>query len=62
MEKKYREKVRKDILLKEVWDECSFDEIIDFGFVYGKCSSLQLVEAADKIKNKDKTFEDIGRK
>ena len=57
----YKEKVRKRNLLKKVWDECSFDEIIEVGFDCGKCSGLQLAEAADKFKNKDKTFEDLGR-
>jgi hypothetical protein len=36
--KLYREQIRKRKLLKEVWDECSFDEIIDAGFEYNKCS------------------------
>ena len=36
MEKKRREKVRKDILLKEVWETCSFDEIIEAGIKYSK--------------------------
>ena len=61
LDKLYREQVRKRKLLKEVWDECSFDEIIEAGFDCGKCSGLQLAEAIDKFKNKDKTFEDLGR-
>lgn len=35
-EKKYQEKVRKDNLLKEVWETCSFDEIIEAGIKYSK--------------------------
>lgn len=35
-EKKHREKVRKEVILKEVWETCSFDEIIEAGFKYSK--------------------------
>ena len=36
MEKKRREKVRKEVILKEVWETCSFDEIIEAGIKYSK--------------------------
>lgn len=58
LDKAYREKIRKENLLKEVWETCTFDEIIDSGFDCGKCSGLQLVEAADEFKHKDKRPED----
>ena len=36
VEKKHREKVRKEVILKEVWETCSFDEIIEAGVKYSK--------------------------
>lgn len=45
-------------MLKQVWETCTFDEIIDSGFNYGRCSDLQLVKAADEFKPKDKSPED----
>lgn len=35
-ETKRREKVRKEVILKEVWETCSFDEIIEAGIKYSK--------------------------
>lgn len=58
LDKLYREQLRKRKLLKEVWDECSFDEIIDAGFDFNKCSGIQLMDAADEFRHKDKTPED----
>lgn len=58
LDKLYREQVRKRQLLKEVWETCTFDEIIDSGFDCGKCSGLQLVEAANEFNHKDKRPED----
>lgn len=49
IDKAYREKVRKEKLLKEVWETCSFDEIIDAGFDNNKCSGVQLLEAASEF-------------
>lgn len=58
LDKAHREKTRKENLLKEVWETCTFDEIIDSGFDCGKCSGSQLVEAADEFIHKDKRPED----
>lgn len=35
-ETKRREKIRKEVILKEVWETCSFDEIIEAGIKYSK--------------------------
>lgn len=40
LNKLHKEQIRKRKLLKEVWDECSFDEIIEAGFDCGKFSDL----------------------
>ena len=49
LDKARREKIRKASLLKEVWETCSFDEIIDAGFDNNKCSGVQLLEAASEF-------------
>lgn len=36
MEKKRLEKARKENILKEVWETCSFDEIMEAGIKYSK--------------------------
>jgi hypothetical protein len=56
--KLYREQIRKRKLLKEVWDECSFDEIIDAGFEYNKCSGEQLINAASEFENQEEELDD----
>lgn len=48
----------KNQLLLEVWLTCTFDEIINKGFEIGKCGALQLCEAAEEFKYKDKTEEE----
>ena len=58
LNKAYREQVRKRNLLKEVWDECSFDEIIDAGFEYNKCSGEQLINAASEFENQEEESDD----
>lgn len=40
----------KEELLKQVWETCSFDEIIDAGFEYNKCSGEQLINAAAEFE------------
>jgi hypothetical protein len=37
-------------LLKQVWETCTFDEIIDAGFDYDKCSGEQLINAAAEFE------------
>ena len=49
-------------LLKEVWERLSFDEIIDAGFEYNKCSGGQLINAAAEFEyneNSDKSKEQL---
>lgn len=49
-------------LLKEVWARLSFDEIIDAGFEYNKCSGEQLINAAAEFEyneNNDKSKEQL---
>lgn len=50
LDKERREKIRKTNLLKEVWETCTFDEIIDAGFEYNKCSGEQLINAAAEFE------------
>lgn len=50
--------IDKKELLRQVWENYSFDEIIDAGFDCGKCSGSHLVDAADEFKHKDKRPED----
>lgn len=40
----------KEELLKQVWENCSFDEIIDAGFEHNKCSGEQLINAAAEFE------------
>lgn len=49
-------------LLKEVWERLSFDEIIDAGFEYNKCSGEKLINAAAEFEyneNNDKSKEQL---
>lgn len=50
LDKIHREKTRKAAILKEAWENCSFDEIIDAGFDYNKCSGEQLINAAAEFE------------
>lgn len=58
LDKARREKIRKETLLKEVWETCSFDEIIDAGFEYNKCSGEQLINAASEFENPEQESDD----
>ena len=65
LDKAYREKIRKEKLLKEVWETCTFDEIIDAGFEHNKCSGAQLINAAaefDAPENNEEDFIDKLKK
>jgi hypothetical protein len=42
--------MNKDELLKQLWEQCSFDEIIDAGFEYNKCSGEKLINAAAEFE------------
>ena len=44
---------QKKELLKTVWAEFSFDEIIDAGFDYNKCGAMHLLKAAEEFKDKN---------
>ena len=47
-------------LLQIIWDECSFDEIIDAGLELNKCSSSDIINAASEYEDPDKSaLEDI---
>lgn len=61
----YKNTQNKQQILKDVWEQCTFDEIIDTGFEYGKCSGGQLINAAaefeyneDNNKSKEQLFID----
>jgi hypothetical protein len=41
------------LLLKKVWEQYSFDEIIDAGFDYNKCGAMHLLKAAEEFKDKN---------
>lgn len=45
-------------LLKQVWETCTFDEIIDAGFEYNKCSAEQLINAASEFENPEQESDD----
>lgn len=45
-------------LLKQLWEICSFDEIIDAGFEYNKCSGEQLINAASEFENPEQESDD----
>ena len=44
-------------LLKKVWEQYSFDEIIDVGFDYNKCGAMHLIKAAEEFKDKNKNLD-----
>ena len=47
-------------LLQIIWDECTFDEIIDAGLDLNKCSSSDIINAASEYEDPEKsTLEDI---
>ena len=56
--KAYAEKIKKGRLLEEVWETCTFDEIIDAGFFLNKCSSQHLLDAAEEFVIKQEEEED----
>ena len=43
----------KEELLKQVWETCSFDDIINAGFEYNKCSCEQLINAANGFESNE---------
>ena len=47
------EELRKAKLLKEVWESCTFDEIIDAGFELNRCSGCQILDAAEEFMKDD---------
>ena len=49
--------INKKELLKKVWEECSFDEIIDAGFEYNKCGAIQLKAAAAEFDDPEKEYD-----
>ena len=46
-------------LLKQVWEQFSFDEIIDAGFEYNKCSGEKLINAAAEFEAPEKDEDDF---
>lgn len=48
----------KEELLKQVWEICTFDEIIDAGFELNKCSAQNLLDAADEFVIKQEQEEE----
>ena len=48
-------------LLKQLWEQCSFDEIIDAGFEYNKCSGEKLINAAAEFENPETVFERLTK-
>ena len=47
-------------LLQIIWDECTFDEIIDAGLDLNKCSSSDIINAASEYEDPEKSaLEDI---
>lgn len=53
--------INKKKLLKKIWEECTFDEIIDAGFEYNKCGAINLKTAAAAFDdpNKEYDYEEI---
>ena len=55
----------KEELLKQVWETCSFDDIINTGFEYNKCSAKQLINAANEFEsnetNEDNFIEKLAK-
>lgn len=47
----------KEELLKEVWNSCTFDEIIDAGFEMNKCGAIDLKTAADEFDDPAKEYD-----
>jgi hypothetical protein len=47
----------KEKLLKEVWKNCTFDEIINAGFEYNKCGAIDLKVAAAEFDDPDKEYD-----
>lgn len=47
----------KEELLKEVWESCTFDEIINAGFEYNKCGAINLKVAAAEFDDPDKEYD-----
>jgi len=45
-------------LLSRVWDECTFDEIIDAGFEQNACNGAMLLQAASDFNNPNQEFSD----
>ena len=50
---------QKKQLLKKVWDNFSFDEIIDAGFEYDKCHGEDLINVASEFEEKNNIHEDF---
>jgi hypothetical protein len=50
---------QKKQLLKKVWDNISFDEIIDAGFEFNKCSGEDIINAASEFELKNDIHEDF---
>lgn len=48
----------KEDLLKEVWEICTFDEIIDAGFEQNKCGAIDLKVAASEFDDIDHEIDD----
>ena len=47
-------------LLQIIWDECTFDEIIDAGLDLNKCSSSDIINTASEYEDPEKSaLEDI---
>ena len=42
-------------LLQIIWDECTFDEIIDAGLDLNKCSSSDIINAASEYEDPEKS-------
>lgn len=49
--------INKKELLKKVWEECTFDEIIDAGFEYNKCGAINLKTAAAAFDDPDQEYD-----
>lgn len=44
-------------LLQIIWDECSFDEIINAGLDFGACSSSDIINAASEYDDPNKEYD-----
>ncbi len=47
--------ITKKKLLQIIWDECSFDEIINAGLNLNKCSSSDIINAASEYEDPEKS-------